>query len=247
MRNSSRARRTCVEENNRGDDQAGNQEQAQKRAAANNQKSQARDGESARQPAEFLHGLRARGRLAALGCGKLPDFRKSRGDLRRLLHGPECGSIGAGEQQGGNDGAAAKLRPEEFGDARPLERSLGTPLLPLRRLRQEGANQHQRNRRSEAGHQCIAPCGMSRRRSRADLFRSDWRDKMRRRPELRPAKRTTACSRARPRVSSASGNSSASHATAAMNSTQTPAKHSARNRSSVSIRVDIPADSADTV
>ena len=111
--------RAGVEEHKWSDDQAGNQEQPQQRPAADDQQSQARDGESARETSEFLHGLDARRRLAALGRGKLADFGKPSGDLRRLLHGPEGGSIGAGEQQGGDDRAAAKLRPEELRDARP--------------------------------------------------------------------------------------------------------------------------------
>ena len=91
------------------------------------------------------------------GCNLCLHFINPPHHLLELLQCPEGDTVGAHEHQRRDDGGLLELRREEFRNAGAFERSFGPLLRPNWRLRQEWADNDQRQCRQQAGHQGVPP------------------------------------------------------------------------------------------
>ena len=181
-------------------------------------------------------------------------------DLRHLLNRAEGDAERAGEPDRRDDRRPPQLGRKERGDARPLERARFALLRPDGRFGQERANEDQRNRRDQSRHQRVPPRRVlmnriDRAQERQEARASQIGRKARRRlhrdsvgdRDQQPADRRKRLRVAqhRSRAACGLGNSSASQATAATNSTHTPMNTRQRKNSSIHRFVEKPAANAE--
>ncbi len=89
--------------------------------------------------------------------GQEAHSRRAGNDSGEMLQHAKRGGISAGHHEAGDERGLAKCGTEEFGEAGPLESSLGLLSFPDGGFRQERAQHDQGNGGNQAGHGGIAP------------------------------------------------------------------------------------------
>ena len=116
-----------------------------------------RQRDASRHAADLLERLDDADGLFLRGPRQRADFLQTGDDARHLLDGAERGAIHRRHHHRRHDRRAPEPRREQLTEARPLERAVALALRPLRRLGQERADDDQRDRRRQPGHQRVAP------------------------------------------------------------------------------------------